>query len=119
MRRSRREVESAVNNGSGWQAQAPRTPEACVILFQAMGDPIRFGLVRALLSRSEHVGELARRLRVRPARVSHHLAILRAAGLVEAIREGQCVRYRLTGTFPCCARHGGRSAGFPCLTERN
>jgi ArsR family transcriptional regulator, arsenate/arsenite/antimonite-responsive transcriptional repressor len=64
-------------------------------LFKALGDETRLRIV-ALLSHGElcvcHVEEA---LRVSQPKVSRHLAILRAAGVVDYRREGTWVYYRL------------------------
>jgi ArsR family transcriptional regulator len=41
------------------------------------------------------VNEIARELGLNQAAVSQHLSAMRAVGLVEAIRDGRTVRYRL------------------------
>ena len=43
-------------------------------------------------------GEIADRFPVAFASVSHHLGVLRDAGLVASEREGQFIRYRLNTT---------------------
>jgi DNA-binding transcriptional ArsR family regulator len=61
---------------------------------------------------------LAKHLQVSPARVSHHLGILRTASLVRATREGQHVRYALTPTLTLhrrSTRSGFVSIDLPCL----
>jgi ArsR family transcriptional regulator len=64
-------------------------------LFKALGDETRLRIV-ALLSHGElcvcHIEEA---LRVSQPKASRHLAILRAAGVVEHRREGPWVYYRL------------------------
>jgi len=64
-------------------------------LFKALGDETRLRIV-ALLSHDELcVCHLADALRLSQPRVSRHLAILRAAGVVESRREGSWIYYRL------------------------
>ncbi len=49
------------------------------------------------LGRGSHeVHELADELGLQQAATSQHLAAMRAAGLVEAVRDGRAVRYRLS-----------------------
>ena len=64
-------------------------------LFKALGDKTRLRIV-ALLSHGElcvcHIQEA---LEISQPNASRHLAILRAAGVVEDWREGNWVRYRL------------------------
>ena len=64
-------------------------------LFKALGDETRLRIV-ALLSHGELcVCHLEEALRVSQPKVSRHLAILRAAGIVEDRRDGSWVYYRL------------------------
>jgi ArsR family transcriptional regulator, arsenate/arsenite/antimonite-responsive transcriptional repressor len=64
-------------------------------LFRALGDETRVRIV-ALLSHGELcVCHLERALELSQPNASRHLGILRAAGLVEARRDGTWVYYRL------------------------
>jgi ArsR family transcriptional regulator len=64
-------------------------------LFKALGDETRLRIV-ALLSHDELcVCHLVDALRLSQPHVSRHLAILRAAGVVESRREGIWIYYRL------------------------
>jgi DNA-binding transcriptional ArsR family regulator len=56
-------------------------------LLQALGDPARLQIVRALDEREE-VACGAFGLGLAPSTMSHHLQVLREAGLVETRREG-------------------------------
>ncbi len=47
------------------------------------------------MSGAKNVGELMERLDVEQSLLSHHLAILRDMGLVEASREGKAMVYQL------------------------
>lgn len=64
-------------------------------LFRALADPTRRKVLELLAERDRTAGQLAERFSIAFASVSHHLAILKAAGLVTAEREGQFIRYRL------------------------
>lgn len=65
-------------------------------LFKALGDPHRLALATLLALRGETcVCHLALALGEAPFKVSRHLGILRAAGMVEARREGTWMYYRL------------------------
>jgi ArsR family transcriptional regulator len=64
-------------------------------LFKALGDETRLRIV-ALLSHGELcVCHLHEALSLSQPNVSRHLAILRAAGIVEDRREGKWIHYRL------------------------
>lgn len=66
-------------------------------LFKAMGDPNRIRLLLLIIERCRTctVGELAECLTVDVSVVSRHLAMLRAAGILHAEREGKQVNYSL------------------------
>ena len=65
-------------------------------VFDALADPNRRYVVRALAQRSTATAtELAAELPVTRQAVSKHLAALGEAGLVERAREGRETRYRL------------------------
>jgi ArsR family transcriptional regulator, arsenate/arsenite/antimonite-responsive transcriptional repressor len=66
--------------------------------FKALSDPTRREILR-LLGRGEmSVGEIVDRFAMSQPSISRHLALLRAAGLVTARREGQNVVYVLDTT---------------------
>jgi ArsR family transcriptional regulator len=72
-----------------------RTQEAD--LFKALGDPYRLRIL-ATLSRSKHeccVCDFTDAFPVNQPAVSHHLGVLRDAGLVRCERRGTWVYYRL------------------------
>lgn len=73
---------------------APLAAEAQ--LFKALGDAQRLAILRSLADDSRSVGELTARLPLNQPTVSHHLRILREAGLVRAQRRKTSLRYELT-----------------------
>lgn len=60
-------------------------PDALVLALKALADPTRLRILRHLTSGPLTPSELARRLRLRPPTVIHHLRLLRLAGLVHII----------------------------------
>jgi DNA-binding transcriptional ArsR family regulator len=56
----------------------------------------RLEIIQVLASGPREVGRLAAELNASQPNVSQHLAVMRAAGIVEAERDGREVRYRLT-----------------------
>lgn len=67
----------------------------CADILRALGDATRLGVLQALLERPRHVGELGEKLKVEQSLLSHHLKVLRTAGLVSATRDGKAVLYRI------------------------
>jgi DNA-binding transcriptional ArsR family regulator len=63
----------------------------------AIAEPTRLAIVRALVGRPKTVTELAAMMKVKMGSASHHLKILRSAGLVESERGGQLVTNSLVG----------------------
>jgi DNA-binding transcriptional ArsR family regulator len=65
-----------------------------VTAFEALGQPSRL-LVFRLLAQSGGcaAGNIARQLDMKPNTLSGHLSILRAAGLLVAVRDGRSIRY--------------------------
>jgi DNA-binding transcriptional ArsR family regulator len=67
-------------------------------VFKALADPTRREILELLAQSDLTAGEIAERFPVAFASVSHHLGVLRDAGLVASEREGQFIRYRLNTT---------------------
>ena len=62
----------------------------------ALAEPTRLGVIPLLADGSEHcVCELMRKLDATQSRMSRHMQVLKAAGLVIDRRDAQWVRYRL------------------------
>ncbi len=66
--------------------------------FKALSDPTRREILRLLGERELTVGEIVERFAISQPAISRHLAVLRAAGLVGALRQGQNVVYSLDTT---------------------
>lgn len=67
-----------------------------VALLRTLASVHRLRIVHLLGSSEREVHELADELDLHQASTSQHLAAMRAAGLVEAIRDGRAMRYRLS-----------------------
>lgn len=78
-----------------------RTAPCCAVdatdLFVVLCDSNRSRLLELLKSGEKTVSELTRSTRLRQPLVSHHLRILREAGLVEGRREGRFRLYKAVG----------------------
>lgn len=67
-------------------------------LFAALGDPVRLRIVSMLSAAAGGTAcgcDLEAPLSLSQPTVSHHLKILREAGLIEGTRDGRWVHYRL------------------------
>jgi DNA-binding transcriptional ArsR family regulator len=75
----------------------------CMPLFIAMGDEVRLSIIEILTHAYAtdnrdglNVNEITRQMCLSRPAVSHHLKILKDAGLVEVTRDGTSNYYRLT-----------------------
>lgn len=64
-------------------------------IFQALDDPTRRRILELLKQRDRSAGEIASEFEMTKPSISHHLDILKQAGLVIAIRQGQFQVYSL------------------------
>ncbi len=62
---------------------------------KTLADPTRQMMITELRSGEKTVGEIAEALEIMQSMASHHLAILRGKGVVEARREGANVYYNM------------------------
>jgi ArsR family transcriptional regulator, arsenate/arsenite/antimonite-responsive transcriptional repressor len=65
---------------------------------RALGDPTRREILRALRGGDLTAGDIAGRFPMTAASVSHHLSVLREAGLVSVERDGRNLIYSLETT---------------------
>jgi len=70
-------------------------PPSSVRLFKALGDESRLRILSLLASGDLYLTEIADRMGLSKPTVSHHLAQLRAAGLVTATQSGAITYYTL------------------------
>ena len=63
--------------------------------FRALADPTRRRILDLLKKRSMAAGEIAEQFDMTGATVSHHLSVLKHAGLVSDRREGKYIYYDL------------------------
>jgi len=71
---------------------------------RTLSHPARIAILHLLAEEPREVGRLASDLGISQPNASQHLAVMRAAGLVEAEREGRGATYRLTdpGVIGAC-----------------
>jgi DNA-binding transcriptional ArsR family regulator len=77
------------------ETEAGEPSSSMVRLFRALGDPTRLTVLRLLTERDWYLTELATKVELSKPTMKHHLALLRAAGLVTVIEEGSLTYYRL------------------------
>ncbi|GAV31978.1 MAG: autorepressor SdpR family transcription factor [Anaerosomatales bacterium] len=68
-------------------------------VFKALSDPTRREILRLLRDGDLTAGAIAERFSISKPSISHHLAILKQAGLVTAERRGQEIVYSLDATL--------------------
>jgi ArsR family transcriptional regulator len=73
----------------------PLESERCARKLRALADPERLRIVQCLRDGPRNVSELASLLGEEVVNVSHHLGVLRHAGLVSDERQGRFVVYSL------------------------
>jgi ArsR family transcriptional regulator len=67
-------------------------------LFKALNDPTRREILELLKERDLTAGEIADKFSISKPSISHHLDLLRQAGLVVSVKEGQFINYSLNTT---------------------
>lgn len=96
-----------------------RTPRQCATVLKALADKTRLCIMESLLIEEKCVTELVQELRCPQPHISHHLRILRDSGLVEGLREGKQVCYRITPTLQrVLANRQGQALNFGCCELR-
>ncbi|NNG22131.1 winged helix-turn-helix transcriptional regulator [Massilia sp. ML15P13] len=67
-------------------------------VFKAIADPTRREILRLLRNEEMSAGDVAARFDMTKPTVSHHFAVLKAAGLITSRRDGQTIWYALDTT---------------------
>lgn len=70
-------------------------PIDCAKHLKALADKTRLAVIHQLMEGPKYVGELNACLKIEQSALSHHLRILRQAGLIIAERNGKAVLYSL------------------------
>jgi DNA-binding transcriptional ArsR family regulator len=68
------------------------------ILFKALNDATRREILEILKEKDLNAGEIADHFNISKPSISHHLDLLKQAGLVEAVKDGQYISYSLSTT---------------------
>lgn len=67
-------------------------------LFKALNDTTRREILELLKDKDLTAGEIAEQFNISKPSISHHLDLLRQAGLVISVKEGQYIYYSLNTT---------------------
>lgn len=67
-------------------------------LFKAFNDTTRRKILELLRERDMTAGDIADQFNISKPSISHHLDLLKQAGLVEAVKNGQFIHYSLNTT---------------------
>lgn len=95
------------------------TASQCAAVLKAMGDATRLQILESLLVGEKCVKDLVQELQCSQPHTSHHLRILREAGLVEGHRAGKQVCYRIVPTVRrALANRQGQALDFGCCELR-
>jgi ArsR family transcriptional regulator len=86
--------------------------ERCARALKALADPDRLKIIQCLQHGPVNVSQLAEQLGAEIANVSHHLGVLRHAGLVQDRKEGKFVIYSL---HPDVFRPAARGRSVPVV----
>jgi DNA-binding transcriptional ArsR family regulator len=73
----------------------PLQPKHCAEMLAALAAPERLRIVQFLRHGPKNVSEIAEHMRASVVNVSHHLGVLRHAGLVRNRKQGRFVLYSL------------------------
>lgn len=68
------------------------------LLFKALNDATRREILELLKDGDKTAGEIADCFAISKPSISHHLDLLKQAGLVESVKEGQFIYYSLNTT---------------------
>ena len=70
-------------------------PPAMVRLHRALGDETRLRILKLLAGQDLYLTEIAQQLELSKPTIKHHLALLRAAGLLTVVESGAVIYYSL------------------------
>lgn len=90
----------------------PAEAETCATVLKVLADETRLAVVEQLMGGPKHVAEINEALEIEQTLLSHHLRVLRNAGLVTSERNGKNVVYSLTKHVQGSRR--GRAINLGC-----
>jgi ArsR family transcriptional regulator len=96
------------------KSRALRVP--CADIMKTLADDTRLKIIELLFGRAQHVRDLNASLRIEASLLSHHLRVLKQAGLVESTRSGRFLTYRISPRVRSSRR--GPELDFGCCKLR-
>lgn len=95
------------------------SPRECAAVLKALADETRLRILESLLADEKCVSDLVRELGCPQPHISHHLRILRESGVVEGLRDGKQVCYRISPIIQRALAHQeGKALNFGCCELR-
>lgn len=85
---------------------------SCASLLKVLADETRLAVVERLLDGPQNVSQINQQLQVEQTLLSHHLKVLREAGLVTSERDGKRVVYSLAASVQ--GKRRGRAINLGC-----
>jgi DNA-binding transcriptional ArsR family regulator len=70
-------------------------PSFCADKMKVLSDVTRLSVLEELLSGPKNVSQLNAQIKIDQSLLSHHLRVLRDAGLVKTMRDGKAIRYEI------------------------
>lgn len=91
--------------------------ETCARRLKALADPERLRIVDVLFAGAKNVSQIAEELGTEIVNVSHHLGVLRSAGLVQVERQGRFMIYSLAPDVYAARRNAaGKQLDLGCCS---
>lgn len=94
------------------KSDLPVKNDACASVLKVLADETRLAVVELLLTGPKVVSEINETLEIEQSLLSHHLRVLREAGLVETEREGKQMRYSIVKDIQ--GRSQGKAINLGC-----
>jgi ArsR family transcriptional regulator len=88
------------------------TSVICADKLRVLADVTRLSVMESLLDGPKNVTEINARLKIDQSLLSHHLKVLRDAGLVTTKREGKAVRYAVAPD--AASQEAGKGLNLGC-----
>lgn len=92
----------------------PAEQEDCASVLKVLADDTRLAAIEQLMDGPMHVGQINEVLNIEQSLLSHHLRVLRDAGLVEATRDGKRVLYSLAKNVVGKGKGKGKAIHLGC-----